>query len=392
MPRFYSAQEASKRLGVSRNTLYSYVSRGLIRSEPTGPSSKTNRYHALDVDRLATRSRMYKAPAQALQSSTDWGAPILESAITLIGDETFYYRGICVPTMAAEQTFEQVMALLWEVPESEPPMVNPVLRDQVEKLLEHRQGSDPMNLFQGILAMLNHEDVTAYSFTRETTMRAGRMMLESFVRVLTGTWPSARIAELLAMTWKVDSLLVPAFDSALILVADHELNISSFTARCVASAGCSPYAAVAAATHAFFGRRHGGNTERIRGLLNEADGQGSLYKVIESRVKRGDPVPGFGHKLYDADPRARFLLPRLSDRNGYISQAQEAADKLLGSSYPTVDFALAVMEKELVLPDKSSSYLFYLGRLAGLAAHIMEQYAQNRPIRPRAQYVGIMPV
>ena len=234
MPRFYSAQEASKRLGVSRNTLYSYVSRGLIRSEPTGPSSKTNRYHALDVDRMATRSRMYKAPAQALQSSTDWGAPILESAITLIGDETFYYRGICVPTMAAEQTFEQVMALLWEVPESEPPMVNPVLRDQVEKLLEHRQGSDPMNLFQGILAMLNHEDVTAYSFTRETTMRAGRMMLESFVRVLTGSWPSARIAELLAMTWKVDSLLVPAFDSALILVADHELNISSFTARCVA--------------------------------------------------------------------------------------------------------------------------------------------------------------
>jgi citrate synthase len=148
---------------------------------------------------------------------------------------------------------------------------------------------------------------------------------------------------------------------------------------------------VAAATHAFFGRRHGGNTERIRGLLNEASGQGSLYKVIESRVKRGDPVPGFGHKLYDADPRARFLLPRLSDRNGYISQAYEAADKLLRHSYPTVDFALAVMEKELALPEKASTYLFYLGRLAGLVAHIMEQYAQNRPIRPRAKYVGVMP-
>jgi citrate synthase len=148
---------------------------------------------------------------------------------------------------------------------------------------------------------------------------------------------------------------------------------------------------VAAATHAFFGRRHGGNTERIRGLLNEADGQGSLYQVIESRVKRGDPVPGFGHKLYDADPRARFLLPLLPDCNGYISQAAEAVDKLLGFSNPTVDFALVVMEKELALPEKSSVYLFYLGRLAGLIAHVMEQYAQNLPIRPRAQYVGRAP-
>lgn len=391
MPRFYSAQEASERLGVSRNTLYSYVSRGLIRSEPTGPSAKTSRYHALDVDRMVTRSKIFKAPAKALQSSTDWGAPILESAITMIGDETFFYRGFCVPTMAAEQTFEEVMAILWEVTENEPVMVNPVLRDQVEKLLKNRKVSDPIDLFQSILAMLNHEDLSAYSFTREATMSAGRMMLESFVRVLTGAWPSTRIAEHLAVAWKVDPMLVPIFDSALILVADHELNISSFTARCVASAGCSPYASVAAATHAFFGRRHGGNTERIRGLLNEASGQGSLYKVIESRVKRGDPVPGFGHKLYDADPRARFLLPRLPDRNGYISQAHEAADKLLGHSYPTVDFALVVMEKELALPEKSSTYLFYLGRLAGLAAHIMEQYAQNRPIRPRAKYVGVMP-
>jgi len=391
MPRFYSAQEASERLGVSRNTLYSYVSRGLIRSEPTGPSAKTCQYHALDVDRMATRSKIFKAPAKALQSSTDWGAPILESAITLIGDETFYYRGNCAPTMAAGQAFEKVMAILWEVSENEPTPINPELCAQVEKLLDNRKGPDPMDLFQSILAMLNHEDVTAYSFSRETTIRAGRMMLESFVRVMTGTWPSTTIAKHLATTWKVNPLLEQIIDSTLILVADHELNISSFTARCVASAGCSPYVSVAAATHAFFGRRHGGNTERIRGLLDEAHGHGSLYKVIESRVKRGDSVPGFGHKLYDADPRARFLLQRLPDRNGYISQAHEAADKLLGHSYPTVDFALVVMEKELALPEKSSTYLFYLGRLAGLVAHIMEQYAQNRPIRPRAKYVGVMP-
>jgi len=89
------------------------------------------------------------------------------------------------------------------------------------------------------------------------------------------------------------------------------------------------------------------------------------------------------------DPRARFLLSRLPDSNNYICQAHEAIEKLLMPLYPTVDFALAVMEKEFVLPEKTSTYLFYLGRLAGLIAHIMEQYAQNRPIRPRAKYVGI---
>lgn len=390
MTRFYTALEASELLGISRNTLYSYVSRGLIRSEPTSSAGKTSRYHALDVDRLATRSKLHKAPVQALQNSTDWGAPILESAITLIGDETFYYRGQCVPTLAAAQTFEQVLAILWDAPGGVPKEADPVLRKQIDQLLGKGMGQAPLDSFQGILGMLNNLDLRSYSFTRDATMSAGMMMVQSFVRVMSSSWPLAGIAGHLARNWQLDASYTPLIDSALILVADHELNISSFTARCTASAGCSPYAAVAAATHAFFGRRHGGNTERIRGLLDEARGQGSLYRVMESRVKRGDPVPGFGHRLYDADPRSRFLLPRLPDKSGYIAQALEAAERL-GTSYPTVDFALVIMEKELKLPDRAGTYLFYLGRLAGLVAHVTEQYAQNRPIRPRATYIGIMP-
>jgi citrate synthase len=174
-------------------------------------------------------------------------------------------------------------------------------------------------------------------------------------------------------------------------VADHELNISSFVARCTASAGCSPYASVAAATHAFFGRRHGGNTERIYGLLNEADGRDGLYAAIASRIRRGEAVPGFGHRLYDVDPRARHLLPRLPDQRGYIKEALTAAEELLGGAYPTVDFALLMLERELSLPDRAGVLLFYLGRLAGWVAHIMEQYGQDQPIRPRARYIGANP-
>lgn len=392
MTRYYSAQEASERLGVSRNTLYSYVSRGLIRSEPTSPNAKTSKYHVLDVDRLATHSRLYKAPKKALQASTDWGVPILESAITMIDDETFYYRGHCVPTLAAGHSFEEVLALLWEIQDIQQTNSDPSLQRSVDNVLKHRSGISPVDCFLSVLSVLNHEDIRTCSFSKEATIDAGVMMVKSFLRIMTSRWPSCRIAEQLADAWKIDRSYTKLIDSALILVADHELNISTFTARCTASAGCSPYASVAAATHAFWGRRHGGNTERIRGLFDEASGKGNLYKVIKSRIQWGDPVPGFGHKLYDEDPRSRFLLSQIPDASGYIAQTFEALKKLPGLSYPTVDFTLIIMEKELALPERSGSYLFYLGRLAGLVAHIMEQYVVNRPIRPRANYVGMMPI
>jgi citrate synthase len=391
MTKFYSAKEASERLGVSRNTLYAYVSRGLIRSEPVSPSAKSSRYHALDVERMATRSELHKAPAKALQSSTDWGAPILESEITLIGDETFYYRGHSVPQLAAETTFEKLAALLWNQPGSSLPTPAPQFRKQMEMLIKRNTANAPVDLFLLMLSLLNRHDVAAFRFTPEDTISAGTTMINCFLRIVGKTWLTQGIAAHLATAWRVESLYAPLLDSALILVADHELNISSFTARCAASAGCSPYAYVAAATHAFFGLRHGGNTERIRGLLDEASGRGSLYEVIASRVKRGDPVPGFGHRIYNSDPRSRFLLPRLPDQHGFINQALEASTTLLNGAYPTVDFALVVLEKELSLPEQSGTNLFYLGRLAGLIAHIMEQYAQNQPIRPRARYVGVQP-
>lgn len=391
MPRYYSAQEASKKLGVSKNTLYAYVSRGLIRSEPVSPGHRSSRYHALDVERLATRNGLHKAPAQALQGAIDWGAPIMESAITLIGDETFYYRGQAVPHLAETGIFEQTVALLWDTPDTALPQPEPGLQRSVENKIKGVSPEAPIDQFLALLALLNQQDAAAFRFTSQTTTGAGALMMASFLRIITGQWPHGPVAGHLAAVWQLDSTAHALINSTLILTADHELNLASFTARCAASAGCSPYAAVAAATHTFFGRRHGGNTERIRGLLHEADGRGNLYEAIASRVKRDDPVPGFGHRLYNRDPRAAFLLPRLPDQSGYIKQALTASDTLLTGAYPTIDFAVIMLEKELTLPEQTGTHLFYLGRLSGLVAHILEQYSQNRLIRPRAHYVGVTP-
>ena len=393
MARYYTAEEAVRRLGISRNTLYAYVSRGLIRSEPDSREKRTRRYHAQDVERLASRSEVHKAPESALRKAIDWGAPLFDSAITLIGEEDFCYRGQSVLHLAEQGSFEETVALLWEPAGNLQSVVDDYGRNLVEETLRQTPAHQPpIEIFLAVLASLDRRDVKAFDFTPATTAQAGAIMRDGFMRIITGEWPDDKVSECLARYWQVAPEYRGLIDATLTLVADHELNMSSFVARCTASAGCSPYAAVAAATHTFFGRRHGGNTERIYGLLNEADGKGGLYATIASRIRRGEPVPGFGHRLYDVDPRAVYILQRLPDRGGYIKEAKAATTELLNGASPSVDFALLLLERELSLPHSSGVLLFYLGRMAGWVAHIMEQYSQGQPIRPRARYVGVNPI
>jgi citrate synthase len=116
-----------------------------------------------------------------------------------------------------------------------------------------------------------------------------------------------------------------------------------------------------------------------------------------SRLKRGEPIPGFGHPLYpDGDPRARALLQRLRESSprspalALANAASKAAFELLGE-YPTIDFALAILTRALHLPPGSALTLFALGRTAGWIGHALEQYRTGELIRPRARYIGEPP-
>ena len=108
-----SAQEAAELLGISKATLYSYVSRGLIRSEETGAADRTRRYNRADVLALQQRKAVRRNPAQAAAQALDFGAPVLESAITLIDDGRLYYRGREAVELAATHRFEEVACWLW---------------------------------------------------------------------------------------------------------------------------------------------------------------------------------------------------------------------------------------------------------------------------------------
>jgi len=212
-------------------------------------------------------------------------------------------------------------------------------------------------------------------------------------------WGHYSIAQTLAQSWvpKQQTKGIKLLNAALILVADHELNISSFTARCVASAGATPYMVAMAGLSALQGVKHGGSVSKAEALLNEIRTPDNAGPLLSRRLKHGDNIPGFGHQLYsEGDPRARALLQMMAEtmpRSSALALSNAVTRKagaLIGEE-PNSDFALAVLAQLLNLPEGYGLGIFALGRTIGWLAHAIEQYQSNRMIRPRARYVGLMP-
>jgi citrate synthase len=201
----------------------------------------------------------------------------------------------------------------------------------------------------------------------------------------------------LAHTWGVKARGIDVLRSALILCADHELNVSSFTARCVASAGSHPYAVVIAGLSALEGTRHGGISARVESILDACQRARQPRAAITARLRRGESIDGFGHPLYrDGDPRAAALLGILGERYpksrelAFVLEVADAAAALTRER-PNLDFALVAIARVLRLPAGSPLTLFAIGRTIGWIGHALEQYATGQLIRPRAKYVGVVP-
>ena len=196
----------------------------------------------------------------------------------------------------------------------------------------------------------------------------------------------------LAAAWRLDQAGAEILRRCLVLIADHELNASTFVARCVASTGATPYAVVSAALSALSGRRHGGASARAEALFAELARGGDAMTVMAGRLARGEDLPGFGHFLYPAgDPRASTILAAITrtlpEARGLIEDAAAAGRRLTGR-HPNVDFALAAAASSLALPRNAALALFVLGRTVGWIAHAIEQYESSILIRPRARYTG----
>ncbi|MBS2033685.1 citrate synthase family protein [bacterium] len=338
-----TSEQAAQALGVSKTTLYAYVSRGMLESVE-GPD-RSKRYRWEEVERLRLRKQR---PLEAAENALYGGLPALESRISTIEPDRLSYRGHEVVQLSRTASVRQVAALLW----------TGWLDHPLPEQSLHTWNGPFLSGALGWLAAQLEEDWSAWDLSPDGVRRTGWRIYSAF---------RAQLHQ------------HPRLEQALILLADHELNASTFAARVAASTGANPYAVVSAALAALSGPKHGGATSQVEALFAEADAS-SPRQAIGERLRRGDPVAGFGHPLYPhGDPRARALLESTPEAQVWV----EAGQQML-NAYPTVDLALVA----LGLPRGAAFQVFATGRCLGWIAHALEQYADPRMIRPRAFHRG----
>jgi citrate synthase len=294
---------------------------------------------------------------------------------------------------------EDVAELLWDAGPGErgrlfdqPPVLAPA---QLSRL---RTGfkNDPLSVLQTALPLAAAADAGSYDLRAERVRITGARIVRLLAAAITRRSTNP-VHQALQAAWAPGSpAAAEVIRSALVLCADHELNVSAFVARCAASAGASPYDVVSAALATLKGHRHGGATGRLSALFTEIGTPGRARTVISNRLRRGENLPGFGHPLYPSgDPRAALLV-RLAEasRNKKAWRlirniAQAGSD--LSDAHTNLDFGLVAAAQAYGLPDQAPLVLFALGRTIGWIAHAIEQYTSASLIRPRARYTGPLP-
>lgn len=381
-----SAPDAARLLGVSLPTLYSYVSRGLLASVNNG-ASRRKRYPQEDVLRLAARRNDAKRGGQTAVAAMHWGLPVLETHISHILDGRLLYRGCDAAALAQHATLEMAAGLLWDDNAH-----NYFQQDAPALPQGLASAPDAPPLARAMLAMAMLASMPASADTLQSGPALMRILAAALLQTAPSTLPLHRQ---MAQAWQADANQTELLRAALVLLADHELNASTFAVRCVASTGASLPAALGAGLAALSGDKHGGGSAAARRMLTQAlavpdakDAIGAFYKMFAPEFA------GFGHPLYPlGDPRAAYLLERLAVlSHGHpqlraILAACATAGELLDAR-PNADLALAAMELAFGWPEGAGMSVFALARSAGWIAHAAEQAASAALIRPRARYIG----
>jgi citrate synthase len=334
------------------------------------------------------------------------------------------YCGFDIHDLAQHATFEEVCYLLWhrrlpsraELGDLQSQLVAARgLPEPVLRLMKTLPAGDGMDALRTLTSALSHYDQDATDSSPQANYRKavrltsqisslvatlGRMMTAggpiqpdpvlghaaNFLYMLTGERPSG--------------LATRAFDVALILHADHELNASTFAARVAAATLTDIHSTIVAAIGTLKGPLHGGANADVMRLLLEIGASAPPEKVdeaVRAKLARKEKIPGFGHRVYHTeDPRATHLRQMsrdLGQRAGQpawyeMSQRIEALVKAEKKLNPNVDFYSASTYYALGIPIELFTPIFAVSRVSGWTAHVLEQYANNRLIRPRAEYIG----
>ena len=372
---------STARLGVKPQTLYAYVSRGRIEARPDPADPRKSLYSAQDIDRLAVRKARGRKAAAVAQDAIAWGEPVMTSAITDVSGGRLYFRGADAAELAATMTLEDVALRLWGCGEADAFAREPRPRVRM-------RGTAQARAFAALAARAG-ADPPALGRAPQALWREGASLVIDLAGALGDGVVEGPAHLILAQAWELDEAKAEVVRRALVLMADHELNASTFAARVAASTGASLAAAALAGLCALTGPRHGGAGAGVAELLDDA-ARRDPETAVRAVIARGEPPPGFGHRLYpDGDPRAAALLEGFRPDPELIA-LKEAAERVTGRR-ANIDFALAAMTRALSLPAEAPFAVFALGRSVGWIAHALEQLETGELIRPRARYVGPAP-
>ena len=413
---YLSAPEAARLLGVKVPSLYSYVSRGVIRSVMQ-PGTRARLYYREDVEGASKRMGGRAGIPETVETAVRWGQPMLATSITELNDAGPRYRGRAALELAASgRSYESVAELLWSG------LDLPALShwDQAEPLADVWKRIDtsaaaaatPGTLTSGRVMVLANVMLALSmpdkpDFERGSTVADARRLIALYASTMGLLGPAAKAvrpwtgrsvaallgAALLGPRASVES--VRAIDAALIVCADHELSPPTLAARVAASAGADLRACLHAAIVTQSGTRLGGGCDRTEVMLANARTPADLRASIAGLEHSGRQVPGFNLVVYPkGDPRAHFLLKLAGDvattpqspfrrLDGLLREARDSFDLA-----PSIEVGLIGLALALGLPRRAASALWTVGRCAGWTAHVIEQRMAGFMLRPRAKYVS----
>jgi len=391
---YLCSREASAELAISPATLYAYVSRGLIRSEPS-QDSRSHRYRAEDVRGL--KERRTPSPEPHSMRSFDADLPVMDSAIATITEDGPIYRGVNCIDLAQKDTLEHAATLLWDVTGVDPfaPDNCPHVSDAMRAIAEAARQASPIDRAVAVLALAASVDPRAFTRAPDGRAMVGGRILRLVVATMLNRAPSPQPLHLqIAKAWAPDHKhAADLVRRALVLLAEHELNASAFTVRCAASTGLNLYDAMIAGLVALKGPKHGG-AGVLAAQFVKALADREVAPIIRERVALGERFAGFGHGVYKhGDPRAQSLLDALARAGAAEKLTREIPERIAEATgeFVNIDYALAVLVHTLGMPPGNELVLFAMARTVGWIAHASEQLQHGRLIRPRARYIGPAP-
>lgn len=385
--RYLTTAEVARRLGVKDTTVYAYASRGMLRSHRL-PGRRGSFFRQDEVDEFVAQGRDARQASGAVER--------IRTELTLLDDDLLYYRGHNVGELALTVSFEAVAGLLW-TGELEKTRQFPRYDSLVDIVRTARAGLPPetgtVDAMKVAVAVLGAVDPLRFDLSTPAVVRVGQKL----IGVLVDAMPGGEADDARLITQRLAGKLggrpvdIGLLNIALVLLADHDLAVSTVAARVAASARAHPYAVVSAGLGAVDGRYHGVQSTLAYRFLSDA--MDNPLRAIAERQRAGG-LPGFGHRIYQAhDPRADVLLgllrghPDAADVMATVDAVIIAAD-----SFPNVDLALAALMHAYDLRPDAGEAIFALARTAGWLAHAIEEYREpGLRFRPLGVYTGDRP-